>query len=133
MKATLHELVAGMQHKNKFRIEYAWQHTQKKHPKILNPAHAKGNKDCGIDWPTYKISMNGILRRDKFLLTLGWQKTSQAPFVRVSRCCILLVSIIVIHLKYFLTIEMAFRVKYHFSTLPMLIGSLPWMRRIMRS
>ena len=38
---------------------------------------------------------------------------------------------IVTHLNYFSTIEMAFGVKYHSSTLMMLIGSSPWMRRIM--
>ena len=81
MKATLHALVAGTQHENKFSMEYAWRRTRKDHPEILNPAHAKGNEDRRVDWLTYKNIHEWNARAKQILVNIGMAK-NKPGFIR---------------------------------------------------
>ena len=74
MKTTLHALVSGTPHENKFNVGYAWRRTRKDYPEVLNPVRAKGNEDRRVDWLTFKNIHEWNSRAKHVLVNMGMLK-----------------------------------------------------------
>ena len=57
MKALTEGLVVNTKWQNVFSTEYCWRKTRTNHPEILNRVKAKVNKDCRVEWLSFKNIM----------------------------------------------------------------------------
>jgi hypothetical protein len=88
MKALTEGLVANSKWEGVFSTEYCWRKTRNNHPEIMNPMKAKVNKDCRVEWLSYKNVMDWTARAKDFLITIGMAKDEPGEIREYSLLCI---------------------------------------------
>jgi hypothetical protein len=85
LKVMAEGLIANTKWQNVFSTDYCWRKTRKNHPEILNPIKAKVNKDCRVEWLSYKNIMEWTAQAKEFLITIGMAK-DEPGIIRECAC-----------------------------------------------
>jgi hypothetical protein len=71
MRAIAMAVKLGTPFENKFSINYLWKKTRVDHLSLIFPVKATNNKDCCINWLTFKKIINWNKATEEFLVLIG--------------------------------------------------------------
>jgi hypothetical protein len=71
MRAIAKAVTLSTPFENKLSINYIWKKMRVDYPRLILPAKAINNKDCCIDWVTFKIVIDWNKSAKEFLVLIG--------------------------------------------------------------
>ncbi len=71
MRAIARAATPGTPFENKFSINHLWKKTRVDHSCLILPTKAKNNKDCHVNWLTFKNIINWNKAAKEFVVTVG--------------------------------------------------------------